>query len=305
MFSIVIPLYNKEQSIVNTIKSVLNQSYQDFEIVVVNDGSTDNSLKLVEQINDSRIRIINKPNRGVSSARNRGIKEAKSELIALLDGDDLWEHNYLEEMNSLIIDFPDRAIWGCNYDIIDNGKHVERIVNLPILFKGELNDYFDGSKNYPLFWTSSVILKKSKTIEIGGFDERITIGEDLDLWFRMILNYPPPIFYNKVLAHYNMIDPNSAMKKKHDFSKSIMYYKDKYCTWEKTNRVFAKYINMFYCQKYIDLFTNYNTNKNIVKKYTQKIDTSVTPLKWKIYCRLPYSLKKIIAELMYYKTHKL
>jgi len=299
MFSIVIPLYNKEQSIVNTIKSVLNQSYQDFEIVVVNDGSTDNSLKLVEQINDSRIRIINKPNRGVSSARNRGIKEAKSELIALLDGDDLWEHNYLEEMNSLIIDFPDRAIWGCNYDIIDNGKHVERIVNLPILFKGELNDYFDGSKNYPLFWTSSVILKKSKTIEIGGFDERITIGEDLDLWFRMILNYPPPIFYNKVLAHYNMIDPNSAMKKKHDFSKSIMCYFDKYKEWELKNEDFARYLNLFSCRKFIDVIVNFTEDENILEDYVNKIDKKYIPIRWNLFFKLPFKTRKTIINLLY------
>jgi len=77
MFSVVIPLYNKELSIGNTIQSVLNQTCQDYEIIIVNDGSTDNSLHVVEQINDSRIRIINKPNGGVSSARNRGIKEAK------------------------------------------------------------------------------------------------------------------------------------------------------------------------------------------------------------------------------------
>ena len=77
MFSVVIPLYNKELSIKNTIQSVLNQTFQDFEIVVVNDGSTDNSLHVLKEIDDTRIRIINKTNGGVSSARNRGIKEAK------------------------------------------------------------------------------------------------------------------------------------------------------------------------------------------------------------------------------------
>jgi glycosyltransferase involved in cell wall biosynthesis len=305
MFSVVIPLYNKELSIGNTIQSVLNQTFHDFEIVVVNDGSTDNSVKFVEQINDSRIRIINKPNGGVSSARNKGILEANYSFIAFLDADDLWEENYLEEMKLLVEEFPTSKIWGCNYKTINNGIQIIENNSMPINFKGELTDYFNIENKYPLFWSSAVVLSKKELVNIQGFDERISIGEDLDLWFRMILNYPNPIYYNKALSNYNLDAQNRAMLKKHDFTKSIIYYKDKYCTWEKTNRVFAKYINMFYCQKYIDLFTNYNTNKNIVKKYTQKIDTSVTPLKWKIYCRLPYSLKKIIAELIYYKTHKL
>src|SRR5690554_7052561 len=96
MFSVVIPLYNKELSINNTIQSVLNQTFQDYEIVVVNDGSTDKSLEVVKQINDFRIRIINKLNGGVSSARNRGIEESKFDWIAFLDGDDLWMENHLE-----------------------------------------------------------------------------------------------------------------------------------------------------------------------------------------------------------------
>jgi len=91
MFSVVIPLYNKERSVKNTIESVLNQTFQDFEVIVVNDGSTDNSLEVVKSFNDERIRIINQKNSGVSSARNRGIKEAKYEWIAFLDADDLWE----------------------------------------------------------------------------------------------------------------------------------------------------------------------------------------------------------------------
>ena len=89
MFSIIIPLYNKELSVGNTIHSVLNQRFQDFEVLVVNDGSTDNSAKAVEKINDARIRLITQTNVGVSAARNRGITEAKFEWIAFLDSDDL------------------------------------------------------------------------------------------------------------------------------------------------------------------------------------------------------------------------
>lgn len=90
-FSIVIPLYNKEKSITTTINSVLNQTCGDFELIIVNDGSTDTSLEIVQSIKDERIRIINQKNGGVSSARNQGIIEAKFDWIAFLDADDLWE----------------------------------------------------------------------------------------------------------------------------------------------------------------------------------------------------------------------
>src|SRR5690606_29446795 len=106
MFSVVIPLYNKERSIKQTVQSVLDQTFTDFEIVIVNDGSTDNSLQVVENIDDQRIRIINKPNGGVSSARNKGINEANFNWIAFLDGDDLWKPNHLEIIRGLIDKFP-------------------------------------------------------------------------------------------------------------------------------------------------------------------------------------------------------
>ena len=92
MISVVIPLYNKEKQIKRTIQSVLTQTFQDFEIVIVNDGSTDNSTIEVEKIKDSRIRLIHQENAGVSAARNKGIEEAKYELIALLDADDEWKN---------------------------------------------------------------------------------------------------------------------------------------------------------------------------------------------------------------------
>ena len=107
MFSVIIPLYNKELSISNTIQSVLDQTFQNFEIVIVNDGSTDNSVKEVEKFDDKRIRLIHQENQGVSAARNRGIEEAKYEWIAFLDADDLWMENHLEEMTKLIHDYND------------------------------------------------------------------------------------------------------------------------------------------------------------------------------------------------------
>ena len=102
-----------------TIKAVLNQSYQDFEIVVVNDGSTDNSVVEVEKFQDLRIRIINQHNSGVSAARNRAIQESKGEYIALLDGDDEWKPDYLKTQYNLTQKYPECDVFAVNYELHD------------------------------------------------------------------------------------------------------------------------------------------------------------------------------------------
>ena len=132
MFSVVIPLYNKELSIGNTIQSVLNQTYQDFEIVVINDGSTDKSLKVVEKINDPRISIINKANGGVSSARNRGIKESNFEWIAFLDGDDLWMENHLKILKDMIEAHPTDKVFTTSFEFSDSSDLIDEEKSISI-----------------------------------------------------------------------------------------------------------------------------------------------------------------------------
>src|SRR5690554_4101955 len=119
MFSVIIPLYNKELSITNTVQSVLDQTYQNFEIVIINDGSTDNSIKAVESIKDNRIRLIHQENQGVSAARNRGIQEARYNWIAFLDGDDLWEQSHLQEIILMMLKFPDEKVFVTSFEYSD------------------------------------------------------------------------------------------------------------------------------------------------------------------------------------------
>ena len=104
-FSIVIPLYNKASCIKKTLESILKQHYDNFEIIVVDDGSTDDSLQEARAVVDPRIKIVSKSNGGVSSARNRGIKEATGEWIAFFDADDVMYSNALEEYDYLIEHF--------------------------------------------------------------------------------------------------------------------------------------------------------------------------------------------------------
>ena len=115
MISVVIPLFNKADSIQATLQSVCSQTFTDFEVIVVDDGSTDDGGIVVEQYPDDRIRVFHKNNSGVSSARNRGIQESLGQYIALLDADDQWDKHYLQEQVRMIQDFPEAAMWGINF----------------------------------------------------------------------------------------------------------------------------------------------------------------------------------------------
>jgi glycosyltransferase involved in cell wall biosynthesis len=293
--SVVIPLYNKAMSIEKTIKAVLSQTFTDFEIIVVNDGSTDNSLEVVNSIKDERIRIITKANGGVSSARNKGINESNAGYIAFLDADDYWAPDYLEEMYKLIQDFPEASLYGCAYDLVENGISKSEDFHLPPLYRGIVDNYFLKAMEHLLYCSSAVIVKKKCIQKIGSFDERINMGEDLDMWFRMNLKYKGA-FYNKTLAYYNIDGPNRAMKRKHDYKKSIMYYFDKYKTDETGNHEFRIFLNQFRCLKVFDLLANYDLNKKDLHKYISGIDFSTLSWKWRLFSKMPFLMKKYIAN---------
>src|SRR5690625_357019 len=123
MFTVVIPLYNKESTIEETLKSVQNQTISDFDIIVVNDGSTDRSRERAARLTDSRIKILAQPNKGVSAARNLAIRHSTSPYIATLDADDIWLPDYLEEQKRMIAAFPGAKMWGVTWDSIRIKKH--------------------------------------------------------------------------------------------------------------------------------------------------------------------------------------
>lgn len=242
MISIVIPLYNKEKSISKTLLSVMNQTYTDYEIVIVNDGSTDNSLMVAKQCLESfnNVNIISKANGGVSSARNTGILAAKGEYIAFLDGDDIWKPNYLETLAKLISDFPDCTIWGLGYGQLINGIETAQ-PNLSFKnYRGIIDNVWT---NYPGIWTGSSSSSKASLVEAGLFDERITHGEDIDMWWRLLLNGKGAIDYTNTYAFYNQDSENRAMKNKIPFEKHLPFYIEKYDSHRKSNVEFRRFFD--------------------------------------------------------------
>jgi glycosyltransferase involved in cell wall biosynthesis len=183
-FSIIIPLYNKELSIKNTIDSVLSQSYPNFELIIVNDGSTDTSLEIAKSFKDNRIRIIDISNGGVSNARNTGIKAARYEYITFLDADDLWYENSLAEFKYLIENFKDAQVYCTSHTLtvkeIESRKKRYYIDNF-----WRQNAISFARNTTAVVCTGCIAIKKECFDIISGFNITLIHGEDLDLWNRL------------------------------------------------------------------------------------------------------------------------
>ena len=205
-FSIIIPLYNKEEYIERAIKSILNQTYQNFEIIIVNDGSNDGGEKKAASFDDKRIKVINQQNQGVSSARNTGANIANYEFLAFLDADDIWLNTFLEEVNMLIDKYPNAGIYGTNnYFEYPNGKIT--FEKYDWLFRGEksgiIDDYFAifVKVGKSPFSNSNICIPKQTYKDFGGYMSGVRLTEDSDLWCRIALKNDI-VFLTTPLAYY-------------------------------------------------------------------------------------------------------
>lgn len=195
-----------------TLKSVICQNFKNFEIVVVNDGSTDDSINRVKCFEDLRIRIIDQENAGVSAARNRGILEARGEFVAFLDADDEWNGEYLEHVEFLVSRYSECGVFACCWAFKKSGKLImPRFKHIPNPH-GILEDYIKAmAYGASPLWTSSVVVRKKSFEKTGLFNIHSSMGEDIDLWYRLSLHFKIA-FYNKTLAYYN-IDANNRLCK--------------------------------------------------------------------------------------------
>jgi len=186
-FSIVIPLFNKADYIVRAIRSVLNQTHSDFELIIVNDGSTDSSAKKARGVLDSRIKVIDQENQGVSSARNTGAESSHSEFVCFLDADDEWDNNYLERISELISDYPDGVLYSTGHRVIDEGVLYDIPSGVPVGFRGYIEDFFESSLSGSIVNSSKVSVSRKYFARAGGFPVGVTAGEDMYLWARLAL----------------------------------------------------------------------------------------------------------------------
>lgn len=208
-FSIIVPLYNKAPYVKKALESVLAQTVNDFELIIVDDGSRDESMIVVQDfIRDvscmmydvcDKIKVIQQENAGVAAARNNGVAASKGEYVCFLDADDWWEANFLEEMDKLILEYPDAGLYATNYVYYKPGKtHVALKLE-----RGYMNypEAYLHSDAMPVS-TGAACMPRKVFAEIGGFPLGINLGEDFLLWAKTALRYKVA-FCKKSLAYYN------------------------------------------------------------------------------------------------------
>lgn len=216
--SVVIPAYNAEGFISLAINSVLAQSYQPDEVIVVDDGSTDKTARRIKEFAPA-VRYIYQENAGPSVARNRGIEEAGSEWIAFLDADDEWLPERLG-LQCALLGRNEHLVWAggnfyrclCDEDI--RKPDVNPVLAVKALAQKEyFDDFFRTSLPHGCGWTGTMLIKKEVLEQAGMFDTNLHIAEDTDLWFRIACRWPQIGFVSEPLAIYHMTTAASLMQK--------------------------------------------------------------------------------------------
>jgi glycosyltransferase involved in cell wall biosynthesis len=310
--SVIIPLYNKGRHIERTISTVLQQTVSNFEIIVVDDGSTDDGAVKVCQINDTRIRLISQKNKGAAAARNLGILNSQSDFVAFLDADDEWDSDHLNTLLNLRSKFPDAVIYGTAWDYIRlDGKRVAEgyrgIAQAP--WEGIIPQYFRccALGEAPLCSSSTAVLKKVFS-EVGYFQEGIVQGEDLDMWGRIAIRYPVAFSWNgKAIYHLdaeNRVCLNYSKDKEYPFVISAYdAINNGQVSTEKLNDLHA-----YICQ--LQLYTSHSLlmasrrkeARNILKKVQKK---KILFLKFYLIYFLTFIPNTLSSKILIFKQKKM
>ena len=226
MFSVIIPVYNKENYVEKTIKSVLSQTWPDFELIVVDDGSIDNSFKVITSIIDYRIKVYQKKNEGVSVARNYGVEMSSKEFICFLDADDEWAPNFLEVMHDTILKYPNRRFFTSAFMSRSNTKETIYEIQIGNSDDFVIDDYcglFIRNRQ-AICCVGSVCVKKSLLIEVGMFPPGVKRGEDHDLWLRLVCK-DKIVYTKRTRMIYYLDTENNSRAKYNSYKESFPYWK--------------------------------------------------------------------------------
>ncbi|MHA4741410.1 glycosyltransferase family 2 protein [Dyadobacter sp. MSC1_007] len=297
-FSVVIPLYNKEKYIVKTLDSVLCQTYGNFEVIIVDDGSTDNSVQLVKKYLDNRIKVISQKNAGVSAARNTGISNSQYDFISLLDADDWWGPRYLENMRNLILKYPKADLYASEYTRVFKGRLMPSMSVLKDGIDHDLvNPLIYGIKNGALpLHTSSVVIRKSILKRTGLFDDRISFYEDYDLFLR-IISFGKLAYGKKGGAFYNIdVSPDDKLTGKlPPLERHFISYIEKLEPFFKEDKLLRLFADRLIITSMITYHRSGTLKREIVE-LSKKVNSSSYYLKDKFLLSLPPIIANTIVE---------
>ncbi|OAB81802.1 glycosyltransferase family 2 protein [Cochleicola gelatinilyticus] len=267
-FSVVISVYNKEAHIAKTLQSVLAQTIQDFEIVILNDGSTDTSEAAIRPfLTDSRIRYYSEENKGAGAGRNYVIKKAKGNYIALLDADDIWYPFYLEEQQRAIKKFPKESVFATASEIQKKTRRFPRTYSItPIEDKILKVDYFNASFLDSILQSSTTVVKKQVFETVGYYDPTIKSGQDTDLYVRIGLQYN--IIFNPKVCVLYIVHADSLFRSVTKVSERPDF--KAYEIQEKTNSALKKFLDL---NRYsLCLLARLEGNSKAFYEFYKKID---------------------------------
>ena len=249
-FSIVIPVFNKEKYIKETILSVLNQTYDNYEIIIINDASTDNSLKIIEEvISDKAVIINNKNNLGLSASRNIGFEASSEKYVAFLDGDDVWDKNFLKEINELIINFPKESVFGTYYKENYNGKILYPKINVKEKLLGTkfvIKNFFEANLRRLIITQSCLVFKKNIFDTVGLYDLEITFAEDIDFYIRCFQNFNLAYSYQTYHTQRKMVHKSISNSKTDNLNYPLL---DNYLGVSDELNRFINFYNYCFCRR--------------------------------------------------------
>lgn len=198
--SVVMPLYNKAAYVRRSIASVLSQTLPPRELIIVDDGSTDAGPSIAAGLSSPLVRIVHQSNRGPGSARNRGLQTATSQWVALLDADDIWLPNHLEEIDKLARAFPSAGLISTQYIRVPTDRASSVGLDLaPRALRG-INYFIEASKNAGIVSSSTCALRRALALELGGFTDAWS-GEDVAFWARIAIDHPVAVSDRKTAIY--------------------------------------------------------------------------------------------------------
>lgn len=287
MFSVIIPVYNGAKFIDKAIESVFSQTNSDWELIVVNDGSKDDTMSVLQKYEDNdKILIINQENSGVSVARNTGVEASKGEYIAFLDADDVWHNNHLEVMAKLIENYPTAGLYGTftrtelvNGDVMEKAEFFEGKEDT--LFLEDFFAEYHKDKGTKMFTVITTCVSREAFVKSGGFPKGCKIGEDLELSL-VVAAYYPVVLSSQGTATY--IKENSEATKTQSFDPDWGFfervktlYADETIPKEKRENIkkVMEWFSMRRCRHYIidgERKKAYEVYKSINKREISKKD---------------------------------
>lgn len=301
LISVIMPVYNKAPHIRRSIDSVLNQSYPNFELLIIDDGSIDGSEEIIREYKDSRIKLFyrNSPGPGGYKARNLGIEKSMGKWIAFLDADDEWKPQYLEKINKVIYDNSHVQIITTKWIKIDEQSNLTQVLSEDTLTINTLSfGLKEFLRNQDLMWTGAIAMERELIINAGLFPTcpKCKKGGDMDTWIRCLLKSEKNLLINEPLAIYYRDTVNRVTS---SHNNPTTYF----CSYNNLKNIFSisKDEKLRNAIKYFVNKNIYNISANHLNS-TKKIDVNLLRKMFINFSSIVYSLK-LVARFVLLKLH--